>query len=243
MAPTVSSTAATCSAAGTTTVSNYDASLTYTFSPAGPSVGTGGAITGATAGIAYTVTAANANCTSSSASFTNATILPAPAAPTGNSTQNLVGGVASDVTVEDIVATGSNGNWYATLANALANTNPLPAGTVLVSGATYYTVSVSTAGCISSTALAVTVSITLSTATNEINNLVVYPNPIENQLNISANELITKIEVYDILGQLIKSIANNSYLIQADLSELSSATYILRVYSEQKVQTIKMIKK
>ena len=242
-APTVSSTAATCSAAGTATISNYNASLTYTFTPTGPSVGTGGAITGATAGTAYTVTAANANCTSSSASFTNATILPAPAAPTGNTTQNLVGGVASDVTIEDIVVTGSNGNWYATLANALANINPLPAGTVLVSGATYYTVSVSTAGCISSTALAVTVSITLSTATNEINNLVVYPNPVENQLNISANELITKIEVYDILGQLIKSITNNSNRIQADLSELSSATYILRVYSEQKVQTIKMIKK
>jgi hypothetical protein len=242
-APTVSSTAATCSAAGTTTLSNYDAGLTYTFSPTGPSVGTGGAITGATAGTAYTVTAANANCTSSSASFTNATILPAPAAPTGNTNQNLVGGVASDVTIEDIVVTGSNGNWYATLANALANINPLPAGTVLVSGATYYAVSVSTAGCISSSALAVTVSITLSTATNEINNLVVYPNPVENQLNISANELITKIEVYDILGQLIKSITNNSNRIQADFSELSSATYILRVYSEQKVQTIKMIKK
>ena len=70
-----------------------------------------------------------------------------------------------------------------------------------------------------------------------------YPNPVENQLNISANELITKIEVYDILGQLIKSITNNSNRIQADLSELSSATYILRVYSEQKVQSIKMIKK
>ena len=242
--PTITSTAATCSAAGSATVSNYNASLTYTFTPSGPTVTTGGVITGATAGTTYTVTAGNTNCTSAaSASFTNAAILAAPAPPSGNTTQNLVGGVASDVTIEDIVVTGSNGNWYATLANALANTNPLPAGTVLVSGATYYTVSVSAAGCISSTAFAVTVSITLSTATNEINNLVVYPNPVENQLNISANELITKIEVYDILGQLIKSIANNSYLIQADLSELSSSTYILRVYSEQKVQTIKMIKK
>ena len=242
--PTVTTTAATCSAAGTTTVSNYNAALTYTFTPSGPTVTTGGLITGATAGTAYTVTAGNGSCTSAaSASFTNAAILAAPAAPTGSTNQTLTGGIASDVTIEDIVVTGSNGNWYATLANALANTNPLPVGTVLVSGTTYFTVSVSTNGCISSTALAVTVSITLSAESFEIENLTFYPNPVENQLNITASDMITKIEVYNLIGQQIKSISNHSNIIQIDLSELSSSTYIIKVYSEQKNQTIKVIKK
>ncbi|WP_396166964.1 beta strand repeat-containing protein [Flavobacterium sp.] len=242
--PTVTTTAATCSAAGTTTVSNYNAALTYTFTPSGPTVTTGGLITGATAGTAYTVTAGNGSCASAaSASFTNAAILAAPAAPTGSTNQTLTGGIASDVTIEDIVVTGSNGNWYATLANALANTNPLPVGTVLVSGTTYFTVSVSTNGCISSAALAVTVSITLSAESFEIENLTFYPNPVENQLNITASDVITKIEVYNLIGQQIKSISNNSNTIQIDLSELSSSTYIIKVYSEQKNQTIKVIKK
>ena len=242
--PTLTTTAATCSVAGTSTVSNYSASITYTFNPTGPTVATGGVITGATAGTAYTITAGNGSCTSAaSASFTNAMILAAPATPTGNTNQTLTGGIASDVTIEDIVVTGSNGNWYATLANALANTNPLPVGTILVSGTTYFTIGVSTNGCISSTALAVTVSITLSSESFEIENLTFYPNPVENQLNINASDMITKIEVYNLIGQQIKSISNNSNIIQIDLSELSSSTYIIKVYSEQKNQTIKVIKK
>ena len=241
--PTFTTTAATCAAAGSTVVSNYNASLTYIFTPSGPSVGAGGVITGATAGTAYAVTAGNTNCTSTSASFTNAIVLPAPAAPTGNTAQALVGGVASDVTIEDIVVSGSNGNWYATQANALANTNPLPAGTILVSGATYYTVSVSVNGCVSATALAVTVSITLANESFEINNLSFYPNPVENQLHITANDVITKIEIFNIMGKQIKLIESNSNEMQADLSELSSSTYIIKVYSEQKVQTLKVIKK
>ena len=45
------------------------------------------------------------------------------------------------------------------------------------------------------------------------------------------------------MGQQIKLIESNSNEMQADLSELSSSTYIIKVYSEQKVQTIKVIKK
>jgi hypothetical protein len=102
---------------------------------------------------------------------------------------------------------------------------------------------VSSNGCISSTALAVTVSITLTNASFEIENLSYYPNPIENQLNITANDVITKIEIFNLLGQQIKSILNESNMLQADFSELTSSTYIVKVYSEQKVKTIKVIKK
>ena len=86
-APTVTTTAATCSAAGISTVSNYNAALTYVSTPTGLTVGAGGAITGATAGTAYTLTAANTTCTSvASASFTNAVQLTTPATPTVTTT-------------------------------------------------------------------------------------------------------------------------------------------------------------
>ena len=55
--PTISSTAATCSSAEVSTISNYDGALTYTFTPAGPTVGALGVTTGMTESTDYTLTA------------------------------------------------------------------------------------------------------------------------------------------------------------------------------------------
>ncbi|SEQ18724.1 T9SS type B sorting domain-containing protein [Flavobacterium urocaniciphilum] len=85
--PTVSTTAATCFADGTATVSNYSAALTYTSTPAGLSVGTGGVVSGFTCGTSYTITATNAaTCSATSASFTVQCQLVAPAVPTVSTT-------------------------------------------------------------------------------------------------------------------------------------------------------------
>ena len=85
--PLVSSTTATCSADEASTISNYVGTLTYTFNPAGPTVGSGGVISAMTVGTSYTVTATNATCTSTaSASFSNDPQLTAPATPTISST-------------------------------------------------------------------------------------------------------------------------------------------------------------
>jgi gliding motility-associated-like protein len=87
--PTVSTVAATCSAAGTASITNYDGALTYTFTPAGPSAGAGGAITGMTAGTSYTVTAGNGSCTSvASSSFSIAVPLCGPTANNNSITTN-----------------------------------------------------------------------------------------------------------------------------------------------------------
>jgi gliding motility-associated-like protein len=62
--PTVTTSAATCSSVGTATVSNYNASFTYTFSPAGPSIVSGGTISGMIPGTSYVVSVNNGTCTS-----------------------------------------------------------------------------------------------------------------------------------------------------------------------------------
>ncbi|MFN8292968.1 MAG: gliding motility-associated C-terminal domain-containing protein [Chitinophagales bacterium] len=83
VAPTITTTPPTCSADGSSTVSNYVATYTYTFTPTGPTVGAGGAITGMTAGTSYTVSASDGTCNSSaSTAFSNAAQLAAPATPT-----------------------------------------------------------------------------------------------------------------------------------------------------------------
>jgi gliding motility-associated-like protein/uncharacterized repeat protein (TIGR01451 family) len=83
-APTIVVTAATCSADGSASISNYDAGYTYTFDPVGPSLDGSGNIISFTLGQAYTLTATNADgCTSvASAAFTIEEKLPTPDAPT-----------------------------------------------------------------------------------------------------------------------------------------------------------------
>lgn len=83
VAPTVSTALATCASDGISTITNYNITNTYTFTPAGPTVGLGGVITGMTTGTPYTVIANNGSCDSpASASFTNAVMLVTPAVPT-----------------------------------------------------------------------------------------------------------------------------------------------------------------
>jgi hypothetical protein len=241
--PTLTTVAATCTAAGSASVSNYDSSLTYTFSPSGPTVGTGGAITGATTGTAYTVTAGNETCTSvASASFTNAAQLITPAVPTGATTQNITAGIASEATIEDLVVTGSNGSWYASEADALATTSALAVGTQLVSGTTYYTVNVSAEGCVSA-AFAVTVTVTLGTAQHELTNVKFYPNPVISNFTVEAQELITAVEVYNSIGQLVYSEVPNKLNTTMNFESLPNAIYFVKVISNSKNKVISVIKK
>lgn len=78
--PAVSTQAATCSSAGTATITNYSAFNTYTFNPTGPTVGAGGVISGLAAGTSYTVSATVGTCTSAnSTSFSVQAKLATPA--------------------------------------------------------------------------------------------------------------------------------------------------------------------
>lgn len=80
--PLVSGTPATCTVDGSSVISNYDAGTTYTFTPAGPSAGAGGLISGMINGTSYTVVAGSGACaTAPSASFSNAAATGIPAVP------------------------------------------------------------------------------------------------------------------------------------------------------------------
>ncbi|HBD26680.1 MAG TPA: hypothetical protein DC020_07625 [Flavobacterium sp.] len=85
--PTITTTAPTCVAAGTSTITNYNAANTYVFTPVGPTAGAGGVISGMVVGTSYTVTSGNGTCTSvASASFSNAAQLTVPSQPTISTT-------------------------------------------------------------------------------------------------------------------------------------------------------------
>ena len=76
-------TAPTCLADGFSTITNYDATLTYVFNPTGPTVDATGLISGMTLNTLYEVTASNTTCTSvASAQFNNLVMLVTPVVPT-----------------------------------------------------------------------------------------------------------------------------------------------------------------
>lgn len=241
--PTANATAQpTCSVATGTIEVTAPLGATLEYSIDGANYQTSTTFTGVTSGT-YNVTVRNTvgSCVSTATSVTINVAPTTPATPTGASTQVINGGVASDVTIEDIVVSGIGIIWYPTALDAANNTNPIVPGTVLTDNTTYY--AVSSNGTCSSTALAVTVTVVLGNDSFDISQLTYYPNPVENQLTITAKELISKVEVYNLIGQQVKVINTNSTQVQINLNELNSATYLVKVYSEQNVQNIKVVKK
>ena len=155
-APTITTTAASCSSAGTATVTNYDASSTYTFSPAGPSVGAGGVISGLTPATTYTVTATNSNtCLSpSSASFSVAAQLPSnttssvsssPTVCSNNALTNITHSTTGATGITNSGVSGANGLPTGVSAAWSGNTITI-SGTPTAAGTYNYSIPL-TGGC------------------------------------------------------------------------------------------------
>ena len=183
----------------------------------------------------YYVEVTNGTCTSARIAVT-ASIIPVNA-PTGNANQTFCTGE----TVGLIVTTsGTNLVWY----NAAIGGTVVPNGTALVSGTTYYA-SQNNGTCESTTRLTVTVSsgACLSNDLFDMKALKVYPNPTVDLLNVSYSDPISRVEMFNILGQQILSVENSSNEIQINMARYASGTYLLKVYSAEMFKTIKIIKK
>jgi hypothetical protein len=83
---------------------------------------------------------------------------------------------------------------------------------------------------------------TAAVSNETISDLEIYPNPVTNIINIKAQNNIDKISVFNQIGRLIKVLSPNNKTIQADLSNLTSGIYILKINSDNKITTKKIIK-
>lgn len=82
----------------------------------------------------------------------------------------------------------------------------------------------------------------LSHSTFSKNNVVVYPNPATNSINISSSKLITKVELTTLLGQEINVKFIDNSLSQIDISSLMKGNYLVKVTFEGITETFKLIK-
>ena len=161
--------------------------------------------------------------------------------PTGDVLQTINVNSASEATIEDIVVSGTGIIWYPTLADATAGTNPIAAGTQLVSGNVYYAVSV--VGTCRSNALEVTITVALDTKSFDIKALRYYPNPVLDKFTVSYPQNIISIEVYDLSGRIVKQNKVNNTETTIDMSELAASVYVVKVFTENQSGEFKIVKK
>jgi len=74
------------------------------------------------------------------------------------------------------------------------------------------------------------ISSSISTSTNEINtqNISIYPNPTQDYFQVSADNKISQIEVYNIVGKKIRSFGHNQNTTY-DISDLRNGLYVVRL--------------
>ncbi|MCH4551572.1 pectate lyase family protein [Aestuariibaculum lutulentum] len=70
----------------------------------------------------------------------------------------------------------------------------------------------------------------LGTAEFEANKFKLYPNPVDNLLYFSVNSKIEKIEIYNMLGMLVKTFKSTENNI--DVNDLTSGSYLVKIYTE-----------
>ncbi|MFT5780292.1 MAG: carboxypeptidase T [Crocinitomicaceae bacterium] len=83
---------------------------------------------------------------------------------------------------------------------------------------------------------------TLGIQDTETSSFNIYPNPVQNYLNITTALNAYNIEVYTVQGQLISSSLANNGSKTIDYSSYASGMYLMKLTSESAIQTFKIVK-
>jgi hypothetical protein len=76
----------------------------------------------------------------------------------------------------------------------------------------------------------------------DISGLKYYPNPVKNNLSLSAKTIINNVEISSVLGQIVLSKKVNDLQTEINLSELTNGVYFVKVTSDGKDKTVKIVK-
>jgi endo-1,4-beta-D-glucanase Y len=78
---------------------------------------------------------------------------------------------------------------------------------------------------------------------NVIENLKYYPNPVNDIFTVSNSTTIDEVDVYDVVGQLVSTKKYNVNTVQVDFSNFANGVYFVKMASENKVNTAKVVKR
>lgn len=227
-----------CNSGSTTIQANYDFGTVswYDAATGGNLLGTGSSYTTPVISTStiYYAQASNGSCvTPRQGVYANVSVVNPPIA---NTTQNFCSGESLNL----INISGSNIIWY----DAPSGGNVLSGTTTIADGVTYYATQTVT-GC-ESTRLGITMNLgsCLNIQDFDATALKVYPNPVTDILHIAYDATIAKVEVINLLGQVMYTSAKESNEITINMQSYAVATYLVRIYdSNGKVKVVKVIKK
>lgn len=166
------------------------------------------------------------------------TVYNRPNSPTGNNIQTF----QDYAEVRELATNESNVVWFESYNDAVNNVNPLFSSTPLQNDRKYYGVIVGAGNC-ASLPFEVTVKITLGVNELDLASLRYYPNPVDNEINVSYKEAITGLEVYDLSGKLVRKQSFEANDVKLETSGLSAGTYMIKVLTNNGSQFIKVVKK
>lgn len=72
--------------------------------------------------------------------------------------------------------------------------------------------------------------------------LKLYPNPVKNIANFSANETIQSVSIYDLTGRIVKQATPNKANFDLDVADLSEGVYLVKLSAGDIEATTKLIK-
>ncbi len=83
---------------------------------------------------------------------------------------------------------------------------------------------------------------TLSTSDFSANSFTVHPNPVRNSLNINSNEAVSKVAIYNVLGQTVHISTPNAISPTVNMSDMKSGIYFVEVTIGNSTKTVKVVK-
>lgn len=182
----------------------------------------------------YYVTQTVGNCISPALDITVTVTDPCSGtmAPEAEENQDFTEGE----TLADLDVTGDNLTWYAD--EELTQT--LPDTTVLTDDTTYYVTQ--TINTCMSPYTAITVNEIMGVDSFNTSAFKFSPNPVSGVLNLSYNEDIKSVSIFNMLGQQVFFTAVNASEASINLSELSAGNYLLRAETGNSQKTVRIIK-
>lgn len=76
---------------------------------------------------------------------------------------------------------------------------------------------------------------------NQNENLNVYPVPFGNELNISSDQPVAEVKVFDVTGTLVRTVRPQNTQYRLNTSDLSAGFYLLKITSESGTETVKRV--
>ena len=69
-----------------------------------------------------------------------------------------------------------------------------------------------------------------------------FPNPVKDQLNLTDEENLTHVSIFNIVGQLLAEKVLHATIFQFDMTAFSKGTYVIKVRTDTKIKTFKILK-